>query len=181
MDSQTVIRETKNWVLQVVIGLNLCPFAKKEFDQDKIRFSTYEGQTDEGLMDMLQTELELLQSDSTIETTLLIHPYVLSDFYTYYGFLDKVEHYLLDSDLNIDFQVASFHPEYQFEDTNIDDVENYTNRSPYPMLHLLREHSLDRAIDLHSDTSKIPERNQRLLREMGKGAIKDLLQKCLLS
>ena len=181
MDSHTIIEETKNWVREVVIGLNLCPFAKREFDQGKIRFSVYDDTNIEGLLTLLQIELELLQSNAEVETSLLIHPKVLKDFHSYVDFLEQVERFLLESHLDIEFQVASFHPEYQFADTELDDVENYTNRSPYPMLHLLREHSLDRAIDVHPDTSKIPGRNQKLLRDMGKDAIKELLQKCLLS
>lgn len=181
MDANTIIQRTKNWVLEVVIGLNLCPFAKKEFDQNKIRFSICDHATTQGLMIDLRAELMLLKANTEIETTLLIHPNVLKDFQDYNDFLEDVQLFLEESELEIDFQVASFHPQYQFAGSETDDVENYTNRSPYPMLHLLREHSLDQAIDQHPDTSRIPEKNQRLLRKMGKTEVERLLKKCLLS
>lgn len=126
----------------------------------------------------MQSELEKLNNDSSIETTLLIHPNVLQDFYLYNQFLDYADGLLVEMELEGIMQIASFHPHYQFADTSPDDVENYTNRSPYPVLHLLREESLERAIDSYPDSYAIPEANVKLLKSLGRNKMQALLQAC---
>ena len=128
------------------MGLNLCPFAKRELLANRVRFSVTQVATEEQLLAELQGELERLNSDDSIETTLLIHPEVLQDFYCYNQFLDYVDGLLREMALEGVYQVASFHPDYQFGGTEPDDAENYTNRSPYPILQLIREASLEKAV-----------------------------------
>ena len=161
-----------------MIGLNLCPFAKRELLQNRVRFSVTEATTEEQLLVDLQAELELLNSDEAVETTLLIHPEVLQNFYDYNQFLNYADNLLVQMELEGVYQIASFHPDYQFSGTGPDDVENYTNRSPYPMLHLIREESLEQAIANYPDPDQIPVRNVELLKSMGREKMQVLLQAC---
>jgi hypothetical protein len=172
------IRPVRHWVETVVVGLNLCPFAKRELVNDRVRFSVSDAETEEQLLADLQAELELLDNDEAVETTLLIHPGVLQDFFDYNQFLNYVDRLLMQMELEGVYQVASFHPDYQFSGTRPDDVENYTNRSPYPMLHLIREDSLERAIASYPDPDRIPERNIELLESLGRDKMQALLQAC---
>ena len=160
------IGPVRHWVETVVVGLNLCPFAKRELVNDRVRFSVSEAETEEQLLADLQAELELLNNDEAVETTLLIHPGVLQDFFDYNQFLNYVDSLLMQMELEGVYQVASFHPDYQFSGTRPDDVENYTNRSPYPMFHIIREESLANALEGYPDADKIPERNIALLRSL---------------
>lgn len=161
-----------------MVGLNLCPFAKTELINSRIRFTVTDATTEEQLLVALQAELELLNNDETIETTLLIHPKVLADFDDYNQFLNYADGLLEQMNLEGIYQIASFHPDYQFGGTHAGDAENYTNKSPYPMLHLLREASLERAIASYPNPGKIPERNIALMEEMGAEKLKVLLQTC---
>ena len=172
------IRPVRHWVETVVVGLNLCPFAKRELVNDRVRFSVSEAETEEQLLADLQAELELLDNDEAVETTLLIHPGVLQDFFDYNQFLNYVDSLLTQMELEGVYQVASFHPDYQFSGTRPDDVENYTNRSPYPMLHLIREDSLERAIAGYPHPERIPERNIELLESLGRDKMQALLKAC---
>ena len=156
MSVEKEIESVRSWVELFVVGLRLCPFVKRELINNRVRFSVTEAETEGQLLMALQTELELLQCNVSIETTLLIHPRVLQEFYDYNQFLSHVDNLLIDMNLVGLFQVASFHPEYQFDGTDYADVENYTNRSPYPILHLLREDSLEQAIEKHPDADQIP-------------------------
>lgn len=168
----------RQWLASFVIDLNLCPFAKRELVNDRVRFAATPAATQDDLLQALATELESLQRDDSVATTLLIHPQVLQDFRDYNQFLDAVDGLLLDLQLDGVFQVASFHPDYQFADTAPDDAENYTNRSPYPMLHILREASLERVIADTPDVAQIPIRNVALMNEMGRESLQQLLQAC---
>jgi hypothetical protein len=159
----------------VVVGLNLCPFAKHELLNNRIRFCLSEAISQQQLLGDLRIELELLNKNESIETTLLIHPLVLEDFYEYNQFLNDAEFLLLELKLEGIYQIASFHPHYQFAGSELDDIENYSNRSPYPMLHLIREKSLEQAIANYPDVENIPERNIKLLRSIGLEGIKKLL------
>jgi hypothetical protein len=172
------IGPVRHWVETVVVGLNLCPFAKRELVNDRVRFSVSEAETEEQLLADLQAELELLNDDEAVETTLLIHPGVLQDFFDYNQFLNYVDSLLVHMELEGVYQVASFHPDYQFSGTRPDDVENYTNRSPYPMLHLIREDSLERAIAGYPHPERIPERNIELLESLGRDKLQALLKAC---
>jgi hypothetical protein len=157
----------RRWVQTTVVGLNLCPFAKRELDSDRVRFAVTDASTETALLVALESELLHLADDSSLETTMLIHPDVLKSFSDYNQFLDMVDGLLAQMALEGAFQVASFHPEYQFADTDIDDPENYTNRSPYPVLHILREESIERAVAGAPDTDQVPARNIEKMNSIG--------------
>jgi hypothetical protein len=175
MHSQTsptrdeVIARTRNWLERAVIGLNLCPFAKGVHAKGQIRYVVSPAHDDESLLDDLQRELLALCATPAeeIDTTLLIHPWALTDFADFLRFLDLVEVVLRTHRLHGVLQVASFHPDYVFADSAADDITNCTNRSPFPTLHLLREASLDRAVAAFPEASLIYERNLRTLRQLG--------------
>ncbi len=164
----TVIALTRRWVERAVVGLNLCPFARAPFTAERIRYRVSHATTAEALVDDLVTELQSLQlSDpEDVETTLLIHPQVLNDFLDFNDFLEAADAAVEGLQLEGLIQVASFHPDYQFADSAPDDIENYSNRAPYPILHLLREASVERAVELHPDTDQIFERNIETLRKL---------------
>jgi hypothetical protein len=163
------IARTREWLEKAVIGLNLCPFAKPVLLKNQIRFQASAARTEEDLLHDLRHELTLLAdvSPEEIDTTLLIHPQVMSDFLDYNAFLDAAEALLVELDLEGVIQIASFHPDYYFADTDPEDVSNCTNRSPFPTLHLIREASLERAIEAHPDTSEIYRANIETMRRLG--------------
>src|SRR5687768_10409216 len=134
-----VIAATRAWIERCVIGQRLCPFAAQPFFNDRVRYRVSEQRTNEGLLEDLSCELRTLDAadPEQLETTLLIHPRVLADFLDYNDFLSECDLALQALGLEGTLQVASFHPQYQFADTDADDITNYTNRSPYPMLHIL--------------------------------------------
>jgi len=175
MHQHEIVKEVRHWLEAFVIELKLCPFAKRELTNERVKFAVSDASTEEQLLADLQQELSHLQEDSEIETTLLIHPHVLQEFDDYNQFLDIVDALLDEEGLLGVYQVASFHPNYRFADTQEDDAENYSNRSPYPILHLLRESSLEREITKHQDTSAIPARNIQLLRDIGTAKLQMLL------
>jgi hypothetical protein len=164
-----VLAETRAWVDQVVIGLNLCPFAKAVQVKNQVRYVVSEATDEETLLEQLREEMDrLVATDpSEVDTTLLIHPWVLNDFIDYNDFLGLAEEALEDLGHEGVLQVASFHPQYQFEGTDPDDVTNATNRSPYPTLHLLREESVDRAVAAFPQAEVIFEKNIRTMEELG--------------
>lgn len=178
LEHKNIIGATRTWVETVVVGLNLCPFAKRELSANRVRFSVTQAATEELLLVELRVELELLSQDESIETCLLIHPEALQDFYDYNQFLDDVDGLLRETKLEGVFQIASFHPDYQFGGTEPDDAENYTNRSPYPLLHLIREASLEQAVANYPHAERIPQRNIALANSMGAGKMKALLNAC---
>ncbi len=164
-----VIALARRWVERAVVGLNLCPFARAPFTQERIRYRVSHATTAEALVDDLVAELQSLQlsEPEDVETTLLIHPQVMNDFLDYNDFLEAADAAVEGLQLDGLIQVASFHPDYQFADSEPDDIENYSNRAPYPILHLLREDSVERAVELMPDTDKIFERNMQTLRKLG--------------
>lgn len=166
-EAEEIVVATRTWLERAVIGLNLCPFAKPV--KNRIRYAVSAAKGPEELRADLVDELQTLaEADpEEIETTLLIHPRVLSDFLDYNDFLEAADEVLEDLDLTGEIQIASFHPQYQFAGTQPDDIENYTNRSPYPMLHLLREASVEAAVDAHPDTHQINEKNVETMRTLG--------------
>lgn len=168
-DAETVIAHTRSWLEKAVIGLNLCPFAKAVYIKDQIRFVVSEARNLDGLLEELDRELLLLaETDpAQIDTTLLIHPQLLNDFLDFNEFLDVADGVVAEHELEGVLQIASFHPDYQFADTEADDISNYTNRAPYPTLHLLREESLDRAVAAFPDAADIFEKNIQTLRQLG--------------
>lgn len=164
-----VVRATRAWLEKTVIGLNLCPFAKAVHVGNRIRYAVSDAQTPEALLADLVRELQALAAaePAEVETTLLIHPRVLNDFLDYNDFLDIADAAVEELGLTGTIQVASFHPHYRFADTAPDAIENYSNRSPYPLLHLLREESVERAVAAFPDAGHIPERNVETLRRIG--------------
>lgn len=167
--SEEVVAATRTWLEKAVIGLNLCPFAKAVHVHDRIRYCVSAATSEAQLLAELMTQLRALDDadPAQIETTLLIHPQVLADFADYNEFLARADDAVRELGLEGVMQVASFHPRYQFEGTGPDDIENYTNRSPYPMLHLLRESSVERAVSTYPDTEDIYRRNIATLRALG--------------
>jgi len=164
-----VIAATREWLEKAVIGLNLCPFAKAVHAGNQIRYAVSDAQTREALLADLGRELQMLVAAdrADVETTLLIHPRMLVDFVDYNDFLDIADAAVEELGLTGTIQVASFHPQYRFADTEPDAIENFSNRSPYPMLHLLREESVERAIAAFPDVARTPERNIETLRSIG--------------
>ncbi len=160
---------TRHWLEKAVIGLNLCPFAKAVHLKQQIRWVESTATDSASLLQDLERELTRLAAadPSTHDTTLLIHPHVLAAFLDYNDFLDEADGAIRRLGLDGVIQVASFHPQYQFAGTAPDDVGNLTNRSPHPMLHLLREDSIARAVDAFPDASSIYERNVETLRRIG--------------
>ncbi|MGC8120266.1 DUF1415 domain-containing protein [Marinobacter sp. VGCF2001] len=179
MGETEVISATRKWVEDVVVGYNLCPFAKRELVRNRVRFVVSEAETEDELLQALHSELQRLEDEPEIETTLLIHPGVLQDFGPYNEFLDAADGLLVYLELEGVYQIASFHPDYQFEGTGPDAAENYTNRSPFPMLHLLREASLEAAIDSYPDVDGIPRRNIELMNKLGSEKMRGILRSCL--
>jgi uncharacterized protein len=169
-DNDPIIAATCAWLEKIVIGLNLCPFAKAVHVKNQVRFVVSRARNSDALLEDLERELKLLvETDpEKIDTTLLIHPEVLTDFLDYNDFLDICDSVIEELELDGILQVASFHPQYQFADTEVDDVANFTNRSPYPTLHLLREDSVTRAVETFPDVDSIYQRNILTLRRLGK-------------
>jgi len=167
--AEKAIADTRRWLERAVIGLELCPFARPVHLQDRIRYCVSEATAPEALLEQLQHELTLLnETDPALcETTLLIHPQVLGDFLDYNDFLGIAETLVSEMGLEGTLQVASFHPHYRFEGTGEDDIDNYTNRSPHPTLHLLREESVSRALEAFPDAERIYQKNIDTLRRLG--------------
>ncbi len=168
-DPESVQRLTEQWLLRAVIGLNLCPFAKGPQVKRQIRTVVSPATEPETLLEEVVAELRrLAEADpADIETTLVVHPHVLGDFLDFNDFLAAAEGAVDALDLEGVLQIASFHPDYQFAGTEADDITNFTNRSPYPTLHLIREDSIARAIDSLANPDEIYERNIETLRRLG--------------
>lgn len=168
-DAATVTAATRNWLEKAVIGLNLCPFAKAVHVKQQIRYVVSTATTPEALAEELMAELALLRDadPEAVETTLLIHPQVLGDFLDFNDFLDVADAIVEEMELDGELQVASFHPDYQFADSEPDDIENFSNRAPYPTLHLLRESSIAQAVAAFPDAADIYETNIATLQRLG--------------
>jgi hypothetical protein len=169
MQKEDAIAATRRWLECAVIGLNLCPFAKAVHVKRQVRYVLSEAATPDDLLAQLVDELRFLQSadPERVDTTLLVHPRVLTDFLDYNDFLELADAAVAELGLEGEIQVASFHPDYRFAGTADDDVGNCTNRSPYPTLHLLREASIDRAVAAYPDPEVIVERNIATLEKLG--------------
>lgn len=177
MDETDVIAATRHWLERAVIGLNLCPFAKGVHQKGQIRWVVSASRDPEALAGDLVAELQRLAAadPQVIDTTLLIHPQVLANFDDYNDFLEVADAVVASLGLEGELQIASFHPGYRFADTDADDPANLTNRSPHPMLHLLREDSIERAVASFPDASAIYERNIATLRALGAAGLAELL------
>jgi hypothetical protein len=168
--AEQAIDATRRWLERAVIGLNLCPFAKAVHVKKQVRYVVSEATDSDALLAGLEHELQYLAAASPLETdtTLLIHPHVLADFADFTDFLDLVDVVVRTQGLAGILQVANFHPDYCFADAAEDDLGNYTNRSPYPTLHLIREASLDRAVAAFPEAATIYERNIETLERIGR-------------
>jgi hypothetical protein len=164
-----IIEITRHWLTRAVIGLNLCPFAKSVQVKNQIRYAVSEARTLEDVLADLERELRhLADSDpEQLDTTLLVIPHALADFIDYNDALYFAETLLKQLKLEGELQIASFHPMYRFEGTEPDAIENYTNRAPYPIFHLLREASIERAVNAFPDAADIYERNMETMRRLG--------------
>ncbi len=169
IDSEEIIGATRRWLEKSVIGLGLCPFAEGPYRGQRVRFCVSGQRSAAGLLEELRAELLHLHGTDprTCETTLLIHPWVLTDFIEFNDFLEVCEAAVVELDLEGELQVASFHPQYQFAGTAPSDIDNFTNRSPHPTLHLLREASIEHALETIADPAEIYRRNVRTLRALG--------------
>lgn len=167
--NEEVIAATQLWLERAVIGINLCPFAKEVHIKKQIRYVVSSAAHPEDLLEELMREMEVLAETPSekIDTTLLIHPYVLTDFLDYNDFLEVVDEALEDVELDGILQVASMHPQYQFADTQPDDIENYTSRAPYPTLQLLREASIVKVVAAYPEAEQIFDNNIATLRSLG--------------
>lgn len=179
--AERVVAATRRWLEQAVIGLDLCPFARSTYAGGRLRLRVSEARDAEALLADLAEELALLRDadPQTVETTLLIHPYVLRDFLDYNDFLDVADAALQALGLEGEIQIASFHPDYRFADADADDVTHATNRSPYPTLHLLRQASVDRAVAAVPDTAAIYRNNLATMRRLGHDGWRRLLASIL--
>ncbi len=168
--SSDPIEATRLWLERAVIGLNLCPFAKAVHAKGQVRWVLAGAETPEALLETLGAELLLLHdaAPEAVDTTLIVHPRVLGDFLDYNDFLEDADALVAELGLEGVLQVASFHPRYQFAGSHPDDIENFTNRSPHPTLHLLREDSVTRAVAAFPDPDAIVDRNVETLRRLGR-------------
>lgn len=176
--SQSIVDAVRRWVESIVVGLDLCPFARRVVQGNRIRYVVTDATDSESLRTALAEELRSLAAIplDEVETTLLIHPDALVKFDDYCDFLPVADQLVRSLRLEGVIQIASFHPQFQFADSRPDDVENYTNRSPYPLLHLLREESVTRVAGDAEQMLEIPRRNAELLRQMGREAILERLR-----
>lgn len=169
MQRDPVIEATRRWLEKAVIGLNLCPFAKAVYLKEQVRFVVSTAPHLDGLLEDLDRELDFLaETDpNEVDTTLLIHPTLLADFLDFNDFMQLAEAAVDEHHLQGVIQIASFHPQFQFADTQPDDLQNYTNRAPYPTLHLLREASISKAVAAFPETETIYQRNIATLENLG--------------
>lgn len=169
MSDEIIINQTRHWLEQAVIGLNLCPFAKSVYVKNQIRFVVSHAKHLDGFLDDLDRELDYLAQvpAEEIDTTLLIHPTLFPDFEVFNDFLTIADEVVTEHELEGILQIASFHPDFQFADTEVDDISNYTNRAPFPTLHLLREDSIAKAVAAFPNPEAIFERNIATLEQLG--------------
>jgi hypothetical protein len=175
MTDSSITQETQRWLDAVVVAYNFCPFAKRELDNQRVRFSVCNSSKKKDALESFLAECRYLDNHENIETSLLILPVGYNDFHAYLDVLDLAEQLLEMENYEGVYQVASFHPQYCFADADIDDAANFTNRSPYPMLHILREASLEKAIASHPDADAIPATNIQQARSLGYEFMKNIL------
>jgi hypothetical protein len=167
--TRTVIEDTQHWLLQAVVGLNLCPFAKAVVVKQRVRYAVCLSPDPDDVLQMLRHELTHLRDTDpeTLDTTLIMAPFAWPDFFDFNQFLDDCDAVLQDLELDGELQIADFHPRYQFAGVDADDISHHTNRAPYPTLHLLRESSIDQAVAAYPDAAMIFERNIATLEALG--------------
>lgn len=169
MTDEEVLKQTRHWLEKAVIGLNLCPFAKAVYVKNQVRLVVSHARHADDLLEELDRELDLFVATppEEVDTTLLIHPTLFDDFLDFNDFLEVAEGVVDEHELEGIVQLASFHPNFQFDGTEPDDIGNYTNRAPFAMLHLLREASIDRAVEAFPQAEAIFEENIKTLEKLG--------------
>ncbi|MEO5661322.1 MAG: DUF1415 domain-containing protein [Polaromonas sp.] len=170
MTDQEILNQTRHWLEKAVIGLNLCPFAKSVYVKNQVRLVVSQARHADDLLEELDRELDLLVNTPAdeVDTTLLIHATLFDDFLDFNDFLEVAEDVLDEHELEGVVQLASFHPKFQFEGTELDDIGNCTNRAPFAMLHLLREESIARAVQVFPQAEAIFEENIKTLEKLGR-------------
>ncbi len=176
MSEQQVIDSIKYWLDKTIIGFNFCPFAKREFIKESIHYEVVDERNPEEQLHAILHELKRLDEHPEIETTLVILPIGLEGFYDYLDFLEIANELLYEKEYEGTYQLASFHPDYCFEDVKYDDASNFTNRSPYPVVHILREKSLEYVLTKYPEPEKIPETNIELARKTGSSIFEEILK-----
>jgi len=179
LNTETIIEQTRCWLSSIIIELNFCPFAKREFIKQSISYDVSTANGIEANLHELARALEYLDDHVEMETTLLIFAEAFVDFDDFVEMIDYADQLIDELGYRSTYQLAHFHPNYCFEDAEPDDAANYTNRAPFPILHLLREDSLQKAIDSHPDTASIPDNNINLARELGFTKMQALLNNCI--
>ena len=175
--TSTAAEQTLNWIRSFIIKFNICPFAKGPVNKGTLRITVSETKKRVQALEELMKEIDFLNESASMETTLLIFTNQFNDFFAYLDFVDLAEQLMQSQGYEGVYQLATFHPDYYFNDTEPDDVTNYTNRSPYPMIHILREDSLEKAITAYGHTEQIPENNIRTMRQLGLNKIQEILNK----
>jgi uncharacterized protein len=177
--NEIIIAQTKKWITEVVVACGFCPFAAKEIKNNSIHYEVLMNATRESALHAIAYQLQQLDNNEKIETSLLIIPDSFESLRAYLDLIDLAENLLVKENYEGIYQIASFHPHYLFAGTKEDDAANYTNRSPYPMLHFLREKSVSKAIDNYPDIDKVPGRNIKFAHEKGISYMQDLLASCM--
>lgn len=173
-----ITAHTLNWVRSFIVAHNICPFARYELARPDMRIQVTRARKTREALSALEDECLWMEQHPQVETSLIVMPELFKSFESYLEFVAHAEDFLFDADYEGIYQLATFHPEYYFADSDPDDAANFTNRSPYPMLHLLRESSVEKAIAHYGDTQKIPERNIEHLTQMGRPAVEALRENC---
>ncbi|MEQ1554957.1 MAG: DUF1415 domain-containing protein [Ferruginibacter sp.] len=178
-DNNTIITQTKKWVKDVVVGCNFCPFAAREVKRNTIYYKVIESATTQKILETSTSIFNHLDNDNAIETALLITPHNYTNFIDFLNIVDKVEKILQKKGYDGVYQIASFHPQYIFAGSNNIDAANYTNRSPYPMLHFIREESITRAVNSYPNINDVPNKNIAFAEEKGLEYMQKLLASCM--
>ncbi|MEO0473468.1 MAG: DUF1415 domain-containing protein [Bacteroidota bacterium] len=170
MEKAPALQSTHRWIKDFVVSHQLCPFAAKPLQDERIRLVESQAENPDELMEEVQQEVHFLLHNppEKVETSVLVHPHLLNDFHAYLDFVELAEIWLEEIGWEADCQLAGFHPDYQFAETEADDPENWTNRSPFPMIHLLRGESVEKAVAGHPDIERVPLRNIELMKSLGK-------------
>ncbi|ATH78000.1 hypothetical protein CLM76_10525 [Vreelandella venusta] len=177
-DDALVVAQTLTWVANFIVGHNICPFAKRELEREAVRVEVVRSKKVDIALEELVAEFEWLDTHPEAETSLLVFPTLFKSFDHYLDFVELAEQLLEQLGYEGVYQLATFHPDYCFADADPDEAANYSNRSPHPMIHVLREASVEKAIEFYGDTAAIPERNITYLTEMGQDALEQQWQRC---
>jgi hypothetical protein len=177
-EEDSYIGDTKTWLEKVVIGLNFCPFAGREFRKQSIHYVVLQSSDRKEILTRLAIEFQRLDDNPSIETTLIILPGQFSDFLKYLDIIDLCQDLLEEENYDDVYQIASFHPQYLFSGSKESDPSNYTNRSPYPMIHILREASITKVLETFPNAEGIPDRNIALANEKGLEVMRELWRSC---